>query len=367
MDRIILGRREVRIGLIALALPQLAIGVWALLSPRGWFENFPGAGKHWLPLYEGSFDEHLVADVGSTFLALGVLLVLAAVWMDRRVVLGAAIAYLVYQIPHAFFHFTSDEVLTTGDQIANSIGLALVLFLAVGIVVATVRPKQQAERTPPVSSEANGSWPASRRFDPPPSGLVARGVRWYSRRQYGGEMAPVDAYLHHKRLLYGYSAFETAVERSHKVDERLKLLAEMKAAAIVGCEWCMDFGSKLCHDHGIPERQIRELPIYRDSDAFDDLERLVIDYAAAMSRTPAEVEEGLVAQLREHFDDAQLVELTNVIAIENFRARFNHALGLEVQGFAAGAACVVPELAEAAAASRSVAAGDRQPRSPDAV
>ena len=73
-----------------------------------------------------------------------------------------------------------------------------------------------------------------------------------------------------------------------------------------------------------------------------------------MSRTPSEVDDEMVARLREHFDDAQMVELTNVIAIENFRARFNHALGLEPQGFAEGAACVVPELAAAGNGGRSL-------------
>jgi alkylhydroperoxidase family enzyme len=360
MDRFILGRGAIRAGLLALALPQLAIGVWALVSPRGWFENFPGAGRSWLPLYEGDFDQHLVTDVGSTFLALGVILVLAAVWMDRRVVLAATIGYLVYQVPHSLYHFASDEVLTTGDQIANGVGLALVLFLALGIIVGTVRPRGATPAGRP--SEAGTG-----RLSPPPGGLVARASRSYSRRRYGKEMAPVEAYLHHRRLLYGYGAFETATLGAHRVDEKLKMLAEMKAAAVVGCEWCLDFGSKLCHDEGVPERQLRELPLYWTSDAFDDLERLVLDYAAAMSRTPSEVDEGMVARLREHFDDAQMVELTNVIALENFRARFNHALGLEPQGFAEGAACVVPELAAAAGNGRKVTPGDRQPRSPDAV
>lgn len=135
MERMILGRRGVRAGLILLALPQLAIGVWALVSPSGWFENFPGAGRSWLPLY-GAFDEHLVTDVGSTFLALGVLLVLAAVWMERRLVIAAAVAYLVYQVPHTIFHFGADDVLSSGDQIANGIGLVLTIVLAVGIIVA---------------------------------------------------------------------------------------------------------------------------------------------------------------------------------------------------------------------------------------
>ena len=123
----------------------------------------------------------------------------------------------------------------------------------------------------------------------------------------------------------------------------------------------MDFGSMLGRAHEVPARQLEELARYRTSDAFDDLERLVIEYGEAMSRTPAEVDDELAARLADHFDDAQLVELTNVIAIENLRARFNHALGFEPQGFSEGAACVIPEAAE----SRIVAAGDRQPRSPD--
>jgi 4-carboxymuconolactone decarboxylase len=84
------------------------------------------------------------------------------------------------------------------------------------------------------------------------------------------------------------------------------------------------------------------MPRYPRSGAFSELEKLVLDYATAMSRTPAEVSDELVAQLAEHLDDAQLVELTNAIAIENLRARFNHALGLEPQGFSADSFCVVP-------------------------
>ena len=373
MDRIILGRGAVRAGLFLLALPQLAIGIWAIVSPSGWYENFPGAGKHWLPLY-GSFDEHLATDVGTTFLALGVVLVLAAVWMERRVVLAAAIGYLVYQVPHTIFHLGADDALSNGDQIANGIALVLANVLAVAIVVTTARGGPEGS-DPSVPTGGSGSKRAEggtegsdpRRLGPPPGGLLARFARAYGRREYGEELAPTDAYLHTKGLLLGYGAFEMATLRASRVDERLKLLGEMKAASVVGCEWCMDFGSKLSRDHGIPDRQLQELAIYRSSDAFSDLEKLVIDYAAAMSRTPSEVDDDLVARLREHFDDAQLVELTNVIAIENLRARFNHALGLEPQGFSEGAACVVPELAEAAGVATNVSSGDRQPRSPDAV
>ena len=61
-----------------------------------------------------------------------------------------------------------------------------------------------------------------------------------------------------------------------------------------------------------------------------------------MSRTPVEVSDELFAELRKHFDDAQLVELTHVIALENMRGRFNLALGIGAAGFSEGMVCAVP-------------------------
>ncbi len=91
------------------------------------------------------------------------------------------------------------------------------------------------------------------------------------------------------------------------------------------------------------EAQLRDLPAYRESAAFSALERLVLDYVVAMTLTPVEVRDDLFAALRRHFDEAQLVELTAVIAWENYRARFDHALGIEAQGFSEGAYCALPE------------------------
>ena len=64
-----------------------------------------------------------------------------------------------------------------------------------------------------------------------------------------------------------------------------------------------------------------------------------------MSRTPVDVPDALFAELRRHFDDAQLVELTHVIALENLYGRFNHALGIGAAGFSEGMVCTVPATA----------------------
>jgi alkylhydroperoxidase family enzyme len=88
---------------------------------------------------------------------------------------------------------------------------------------------------------------------------------------------------------------------------------------------------------------MRALPNYRESDAFSDLEKLVIGYADGMSRSPVDVPDDLFEALSRHLDAAQIVELTAAIAWENYRGRFNHALLLESQGFSEGGFCLVPE------------------------
>jgi alkylhydroperoxidase family enzyme len=73
-----------------------------------------------------------------------------------------------------------------------------------------------------------------------------------------------------------------------------------------------------------------------------------LQYADAMTETPVEVSDALFAKLREKFTDAQLVELTSALAWENYRARFDHAFGVEAEGFAKGNYCAMPARAASA-------------------
>ena len=93
---------------------------------------------------------------------------------------------------------------------------------------------------------------------------------------------------------------------------------------------------------GISAEQIANLSKYRSGANFSDLERLVLEYADAMTQTPVEVPEELFMRLRERFSEAELVELTSAIAWENYRARFDHAFGIEGENFSEGAVCATP-------------------------
>ena len=104
----------------------------------------------------------------------------------------------------------------------------------------------------------------------------------------------------------------------------------------------MDIGSAVSRKAGVTERQLMQLAQFETSDAFSHLERLVLRLAESMTRTPANVPDELIATLRGHLSDRQVVELVSTIAWENYRARFNRAFDVKAAGFSEGAFCVLP-------------------------
>lgn len=94
---------------------------------------------------------------------------------------------------------------------------------------------------------------------------------------------------------------------------------------------------------GLEERDVLDLGNHRESDAYSELEKLALDYALCITDTPAEVSDELFEALREHLDEAQLMELTATAAWENYLARFNRGFAVGAQGFSAGAVCPIPD------------------------
>jgi alkylhydroperoxidase family enzyme len=84
---------------------------------------------------------------------------------------------------------------------------------------------------------------------------------------------------------------------------------------------------------GADDDKVREVPAWRESARFSATERAALEYAEAMTVTGQKVSDELFARLKAIFDDAQIVELTAAVALENFRSKFNVPLGVESQGF----------------------------------
>ena len=82
---------------------------------------------------------------------------------------------------------------------------------------------------------------------------------------------------------------------------------------------------------GIPTEKILALNDYATSLLFTLAERTALEYADGMTLTERGVDDELFARLRTHFNDDQIVELTEIIAWENASARFNRALRVPSQ------------------------------------
>lgn len=163
------------------------------------------------------------------------------------------------------------------------------------------------------------------------------------KTKYGTSLEPVTIPAHHPEIFKAYMSFETVFAGASRVDLKLKELAMLKVAGMIGCPFCIDFGSAKAKQIGISEEQIRALPCHRESPAYTRVERLVLDLADEMTQTPANVSDILFTELRASFDSAQIIEIASAIAWENYRSRFNHALGIQAHGFSNGKYCSIPE------------------------
>jgi AhpD family alkylhydroperoxidase len=168
-------------------------------------------------------------------------------------------------------------------------------------------------------------------------GLLARIAYAVSRRRFGQVPEPLTIWAHHRGVMLSTIRHEAAIQRWSSLDPVCKSLAELRAAQVIGCPWCIDFGSFLSKHDGVTPAQLRDLHRWRDSDAYTREQRLCLEYAEGASSTPLTVTDELVDELRQVLGEKAVVELAMMVAVENERSRFNGGLGLVSQGYATDA------------------------------
>ena len=163
----------------------------------------------------------------------------------------------------------------------------------------------------------------------------------YARARYGKTPDPLLTWSEHGGVFWTLSTTESLVEATWRsVPKNLRNLAVLKAASSMDCPWCLDFGSHLAKKGGLSEQKLRDVHRWRDSDAYDEDERLVLSYAEQMTATPVDVDDELVDALRARLGERGLVELTAFVALENMRSRFNRSMGVLPQGWSR--VCALP-------------------------
>ena len=158
----------------------------------------------------------------------------------------------------------------------------------------------------------------------------------------GSGIQPMEIWAHKPKLMTAMGKFNGAVRKPGALEERIRNLCELKGAAMIGCEFCVDLGSQICRNSGFSDAELLAIPRYESSELLDEREKIALDYTVAVMRTPVEVTDELFAKLQEHFTTEQIVELTALLTLVNLD-RFNAAFGIGSAGFSEGMVCVPPE------------------------
>jgi hypothetical protein len=129
------------------AVSGLAIGAWAALAPRGFYDDFPGIGtRHWVSI-DGPYNEHLVRDFGALNLALAAVAIVALVTLSRSLVVATAVAELVYGVPHLVYHLRHVDAMKGHDPLDGVGGVALGVVLAALLLVVEIPSRRPVAST----------------------------------------------------------------------------------------------------------------------------------------------------------------------------------------------------------------------------
>jgi alkylhydroperoxidase family enzyme len=168
-----------------------------------------------------------------------------------------------------------------------------------------------------------------------PPGLMMRMAFWMMRRQFGKVMMPMKVLVARMpgalRLSYELSKFEL---KGIRLDPELHYLIGSLTAQINGCGFCADLGRAMAIQKRMDLQKFDVLLNFRGSPLFSERERAALAYAEQATRHKR-VSDATFAELRRHFADWEIAEITWINAVENYYNMVNIPLEIESDGFCA--------------------------------
>jgi len=185
---------------------------------------------------------------------------------------------------------------------------------------------------------------------PPPPRIPfwLRPAVWLAERITKKEALPARLLARFPKGAVGAGVLEAAAAGGSDMNQadgaRVLAIARIVASAVAGCPFCVDMNAATWERAGLRPEELRAL-LGSDEARLAELEpraRTAARYASALSRTPIVLAPELVAALREHFSEREIVVLAATIAQVNFWSRFNQGLGVPAAGFFDESVCALP-------------------------
>ncbi|MBO0851497.1 MAG: hypothetical protein J2P20_18700 [Pseudonocardia sp.] len=131
-------RGWLRSGLIVIAVAQGAVGMWQLLLPRSFYDDFPLPRHPWVAMLP-PYNAHLMVDTGAQNVAMAVMVAIAAATMHRTLVRAALVGSAIFAVAHFVFHSSHLQHFPPADAVAQTVGLGAWLVLVAAMLVLAMR------------------------------------------------------------------------------------------------------------------------------------------------------------------------------------------------------------------------------------
>jgi len=132
--------------------------------------------------------------------------------------------------------------------------------------------------------------------------------------------------------LVGFMVAALRTEVSGVLDMRIKALVILKTSTLNGCAYCVGHNTALGRSLGFQEDEIEAISQnYQLSDYFSPADKAAIHWAECLTERTYKRHPEVMAQLKLHFNDAQIVEITMVSGFFNFWNRFTDALEIDIE------------------------------------
>lgn len=166
------------------------------------------------------------------------------------------------------------------------------------------------------------------------TGLQGSLLRAAVRKKLGKVPDSIGVMWNHPQVFKDMMRAGRRTEKWGRLDADLGSFAVMAAAAEIGCGACLDLNYFMAHHRGLSVEKAQQVPRWRESPVFTEVERRVMEYAEAMCRTPLEVTDEMSAGLLADLGPDGLIELTARVGFMNLAARSNIALGISSEHYA---------------------------------
>ena len=174
-------------------------------------------------------------------------------------------------------------------------------------------------------------------IEKPPS-LLGKILDATIRRMLGRSITPSQVIYNRVPAAWRITlAFQLFERYGAKLPAELLLLATTRVAMLNGCAFCQDIKRAVAIRSQLGTKRFDALADWRSSPLFDERERAALAYVEEATLHKV-VSDATFAELRKHFDERGIAELTLVNAIENFYNLLNLPLEVEADGLEALAA-----------------------------